>query len=249
MILPGSQIGDDSIVEAGAVVRGAIPPRSYVAGNPATVVSDAAAIDERSGPDVAGGPDWPYDGSNGDRADAEQHGRALLDRAGSSPGLGRPTRRIIDRLRGEHTLEQLVAEGLQLGERVSVARRAYLDPGRPWLIELGDDCVISDFAIILAHEPGPRKLAAGRLGSVVVGRRVFVAPGAILLPGSRIGDDSIIDVRAVVSGEIPPGSFVSGNPGCVVGDVEAMADQCRRAAAGGPPEGSGGYIRGSKARG
>ncbi|WP_395743769.1 acyltransferase [Prosthecobacter sp.] len=38
MILPGSTIGDHSIIAAGAIVRGAIPPRSIAAGIPAKVI-------------------------------------------------------------------------------------------------------------------------------------------------------------------------------------------------------------------
>jgi maltose O-acetyltransferase len=148
--------------------------------------------------------------------------------------MARLTRRVRDQLRGEQTLERLLTGGLQLGEGASVSPRAYLDPGRPWLITIGDQSVISEFAIVMAHDPGPKNPVATRSGRVVIGRRVFVAPGAIILPGTRIGDDCVIDVRAVVSGEIPPGSFVSGNPGRIVGDVEDIAEQCRRAAANAP---------------
>lgn len=38
LILPGVEIGDNSIVAAGAVVTKSVPPRSIVAGNPAVVV-------------------------------------------------------------------------------------------------------------------------------------------------------------------------------------------------------------------
>lgn len=38
MILPGVEIGDNSIVGAGAVVTKSVPPRSVVAGNPARII-------------------------------------------------------------------------------------------------------------------------------------------------------------------------------------------------------------------
>jgi maltose O-acetyltransferase len=37
MILAGSEIGEDAVIAAGAVVRGPIPPRVLAAGVPATV--------------------------------------------------------------------------------------------------------------------------------------------------------------------------------------------------------------------
>lgn len=157
--------------------------------------------------------------------------------AGRQPGmvLARLRRQAADRLRGARTLDQLLADGLQLGEGASVARGAYLDPGRPWLITIGEESVISAFAVIMAHDPRSKAhVGATRLARVVIGPRVFVAPHAIILPGTRIGEDSVIDVRAVVSGDIPPGSFVSGNPGRVVGSVQEMAQRVREAAANGP---------------
>jgi acetyltransferase-like isoleucine patch superfamily enzyme len=149
--------------------------------------------------------------------------------------VSRVTRRIADQLRGSPTLEQLIVDGLELGEGASVGPHAYLETGPPCLITIGDESIISDFAIIATKAPRSMPIVgAVQLAQVVIGCRVFVGPGAIILPGTRIGDDSIIDVRAVVSGEIPPGAFVSGNPGRIVGDVRAMAEQCRQAAADAP---------------
>lgn len=38
VILPGAQLGDGCIVQAGAVVAGSFPPNAIVGGNPATVI-------------------------------------------------------------------------------------------------------------------------------------------------------------------------------------------------------------------
>jgi len=42
-VLPGATIGDQAVVGAGAVVSGDVPPRTLVAGNPATVVRELTA--------------------------------------------------------------------------------------------------------------------------------------------------------------------------------------------------------------
>ncbi|MGR3491877.1 MAG: CatB-related O-acetyltransferase [Shimia sp.] len=49
-----------------------------------------------------------------------------------------------------------------------------------------------------------------------VGHDVWIGRGAAILPGARIGSGSIIGARAVVRGEVPPYSIVSGNPGHVI---------------------------------
>ena len=58
---------------------------------------------------------------------------------------------------------------------------------------------------------------------VLIGRRVFVGAGSIILAGSTIGENAIIGAGAVVRGEIPPDALVVGNPGEVVSSVEKMA--------------------------
>jgi acetyltransferase-like isoleucine patch superfamily enzyme len=53
-------------------------------------------------------------------------------------------------------------------------------------------------------------------GPIVIGENVWFARGATVLDGVRIGDDAIISVGSVVSGNIPPRSIASGNPAKVV---------------------------------
>lgn len=133
-------------------------------------------------------------------------------------------RRALQRVRGEPSLDHLVAQGLELGRSTYIARGVYLDPGHPWLITIGDEAGFAPGAIVLAHDASmKRHMGYTRIARVVIGNRVFVGAGAIILPGSRIGDDSIVGAGAVVRGDVPPGSVIVGNPGKVVSDVASAA--------------------------
>jgi acetyltransferase-like isoleucine patch superfamily enzyme len=55
--------------------------------------------------------------------------------------------------------------------------------------------------------------------AVVIGADVFIGAGAFVLPGTRIGDGSVVAAAAVVKGEIPPGVVVAGNPARVLRDL------------------------------
>jgi maltose O-acetyltransferase len=127
--------------------------------------------------------------------------------------LGRFRRRAISRLRGKPTIERLVAHGLQLGECVHISHELYIDGLHPWLISIGDYATLSPYVAIITHDASlVHHTGQTRLGRVVVGKRVYVGVGAILLPGTNIGDDSVVGAGAVVHGEIPPASIVMGNP-------------------------------------
>jgi maltose O-acetyltransferase len=139
--------------------------------------------------------------------------------------------RALQRVRGELNVDRLVAQGLELGRRTFVARNVYLDPGHPWLITIGDDSGLSPGAIVMVHDASmQRHMGCTRIARVVIGNRVFVGVGAIILPGSRIGDDSIVGAGAVVRGDIPPGSLVVGNPAKIVAEVKSVAEWHRQAA-------------------
>ncbi len=61
-----------------------------------------------------------------------------------------------------------------------------------------------------------------RFAPVSIGRRVWCAAGVFLHPGTTIGDNSFVNSRAVVSGEIPGDSIVEGHPAQVVNTMSRM---------------------------
>jgi maltose O-acetyltransferase len=145
--------------------------------------------------------------------------------------LSRLKRRVADRVRGQLSPDRLVALGLELGEGAFIARTAYVDPGFPWLITVGEEATLGPGVIILAHDASmQRHVRRTLIAPVLIGRRAFIGAGAIILPGSRIGDNSIVGAGAVVSGDVPPGSVVVGNPARIIGDVESTAKRHELAA-------------------
>jgi maltose O-acetyltransferase len=134
--------------------------------------------------------------------------------------------RTLRRLRGEQDVKSLVAQGLELGPNVYIGQRVFLDAGNPWLITIGEGSVLTSGTVVLAHD-GSTRLHTGctRIARTVIGKRVFVGAGAVILAGSAVGDECIIGPLTVVRGEIPPRSIVVGNPGCVVADVDSFASR------------------------
>jgi maltose O-acetyltransferase len=151
------------------------------------------------------------------------------------PALSRLKRRIADRARGQLSPDRLVALGLELGKGAFIARNVYIDPGFPWLITIGDEATLAPAVIVLAHDASmQRHMRHTLIAPVVIGKRVFIGAGAIILAGSRIGDDAVVGAGAVVSGHIPAGSIVAGNPARIIGDVESTSRRHRQAASQAP---------------
>jgi acetyltransferase-like isoleucine patch superfamily enzyme len=80
---------------------------------------------------------------------------------------------------------------------------------------LGADTIIvdTDFhpvdSLDRRHAPLPEPSARD---AVTIGRNVFLGAGAMILPGSWIGDDAVVGAGSVVRGRVEAGSVVAGEP-------------------------------------
>lgn len=113
-------------------------------------------------------------------------------------------------------LDLLVSNGFKHGKNFKMYD-CNIDFGHCWLIEVGDDVVLTN-CTILAHDGSTKHyLGKSKIGRVIIGDRVFVGHKATILCGVTIGDDVIIGVNTVVTRDIPSNSVVVGYPGKIIG--------------------------------
>lgn len=89
-------------------------------------------------------------------------------------------------------------------------------------IAIGDDCRIGDYVAISDSDFHP--VEEGRpvtRAPVVIGRNVWLARSAVVLPGARVGDHAVIAAGSVVRGEIPPRTLAAGSPARVIRTLQA----------------------------
>lgn len=110
--------------------------------------------------------------------------------------------------------------GALIGDNVRIQSGAYIVGGTV----IGDGTFIAP-SVTSANDPHIARFGLADYrdrGQVapIIGRRVFVGVGAILLPGVNIGDGAVIGAGAVVTGDVPPGARImaAGVRGLVVGN-------------------------------
>jgi maltose O-acetyltransferase len=136
-----------------------------------------------------------------------------LRRVSMSDEIRKVRKRAVSRLRGRPVLERLVAQGLELGESTHISQNIYIDGLHPWLITIEDYVTLAPFVSIITHDTSlAQHTGQTRLGRVTLRKRAYIGVGATILPGTTIGEDSVVAAGAVVHGDIPPGSLVMGNP-------------------------------------
>lgn len=88
-------------------------------------------------------------------------------------------------------------------------------------ITIGDDTFIGPNAqlITINHLRDPRRRATTVCRPIVIGDRVWVGAGAIILQGVTVGDDAIVGAGAIVTHDVPAGAIVAGNPARVIGQI------------------------------
>ena len=109
-------------------------------------------------------------------------------------------------------------EKLRIGPGCNIANRVTINLDGD--VRLGSNVSLGPFVRIYSgtHAIGPgsnRRAPQVVAKPVVVEDGCWIGLGAMLLPGVRVGRGSIVAAGAVVEGEIPPDSYVAGNPGKV----------------------------------
>ncbi|SFC85202.1 sugar O-acetyltransferase [Pseudoalteromonas denitrificans] len=106
------------------------------------------------------------------------------------------------------------ADQLTLGDRVYInINCTILDGGE---VRIGEDSLIGPNVQILTvtHDINPteRLKKNNYAQEVTIGKNVWIAAGVIILPGVKIGDNSVIGAGSLVSKNVDPDSLYLGNP-------------------------------------
>ena len=100
-----------------------------------------------------------------------------------------------------------------------------LDKLYPRGIHIGENTLVAGGVTILSHDHCKR---VGNnqpfLIDTFIGKNCFIAVGAIILPGVKIGDEVIVGAGAVVTKDVPSNTVVAGNPASIIRENIKMND-------------------------
>ena len=134
--------------------------------------------------------------------------------AGFSIGQGSSFVRPVTVLSGAAFEENLV-----IGKRVLISNNVTINVDA--MVSVADDVSIGPFVKIYTAShpigPGSHRMmwqVAGK--SVTIERGVWIGLGATILPGVVLGQGSVIGASSIVTSNVPPNTYVEGNPAEVV---------------------------------
>jgi acetyltransferase-like isoleucine patch superfamily enzyme len=121
--------------------------------------------------------------------------------------------------------EQIAAYHRNRGATVGVGCYLPYDIGsEPYLISFGDAVLVSVGVVFATHDGATwvisdRNPGANRFGRIHVGSRSFIGANSVLLPGTTLGERTVVGAGAVVKGTFPEGVVLAGVPARVIGPV------------------------------
>lgn len=101
--------------------------------------------------------------------------------------------------------------GMDVDKTAKISPSARLDHTYPKGIHIGKFSFIAGGSLILSHDYS-RKMHT----DTWIGEYCFIGMDAIVLPGNRIGDHSVVGAGSVVTKDVPPHTIVAGNPAKII---------------------------------
>jgi maltose O-acetyltransferase len=117
---------------------------------------------------------------------------------------------------GSHIYPNVVIhcpEKVRIGKRVNIAEFVHIWGGGG--VDIGDNVIIASHVVITSqtHNKYAKVFRDSKeISRVYVEPNCWIGAGAIILPGIRIGEGSIIGAQAVVTKDVAPGSMMVGVP-------------------------------------
>jgi acetyltransferase-like isoleucine patch superfamily enzyme len=111
---------------------------------------------------------------------------------------------------------QLPESSFKLGSRTIILQLASINPTKP--VTIGDDTGIGGHCLIFTHGAWLNALDGYPVTyePVTLGNSVWLPWRVFVMPGTTIGDGSVIGANSLVQGTIPPRSLAVGSPAKVI---------------------------------
>lgn len=120
-----------------------------------------------------------------------------------------------------------ISEWRKAGVSVGENCRIYCD--RPinrdsFLLHIGNNVTISNGTVFLCHDNAPIKVSEGKytdvFGEIYIGDNCFIGNRAIIMPGVRLAENTIVGAGSVVThSQLVPGYIIAGNPSRIICSV------------------------------
>ena len=134
----------------------------------------------------------------------------------------------------ESRVKYLRKQGCKIGEKTRLLCGIKSFGTEPYLVEIGEDCLLSGDLNFFTHDGGVKVLNSlnffdgkrmDKVGKIVIGNNCFIGYGTKIMPGVTIGDNVIVGAGAIVTKDVPSNHIVAGVPAKVICTIEEFYEK------------------------
>ena len=120
-------------------------------------------------------------------------------------------------------------QGCKIGAKTRLLCSTGCFGTEPYLVEIGEDCLLSSNLSFFTHDGGVKVLNSlnyfdgermDKVGKIVIGNNCFIGSGTKILPGVTIGDNVIVGAGSIVTKDVPSNVVVAGVPARVICTID-----------------------------
>ena len=126
-------------------------------------------------------------------------------------------------------VKYLREKGCKIGEKTRLLCGIGCFGTEPYLVEIGEDCLLSSNLSFFTHDGGVKVLNSlnyfdgkfmDKVGKIVIGNNCFIGNGTKIMPGVTIGDNVIVGAGSIVTKDVPSNVIVAGVPARVICTID-----------------------------
>lgn len=127
----------------------------------------------------------------------------------------------------EQKRKYLIKKGCNIGKNTRIISNISSFGTEPYLIEIGDNCLISSDVTFLTHDGGVSVLnnlnyfnKMDMLAPIKIGNNCFIGAKSCIMPGVKVGNNCVIGFGSIVTKNVPDNSVVCGVPAKVIKSID-----------------------------
>lgn len=120
---------------------------------------------------------------------------------------------------------RLQRSGAKVGQEVFIGRHTYVELENASLLTIEDRVVLAAHTKIILHDSSLNNITGApiRYAPVVLRHQCYIGANTTILPGSEVGQSTIVGANSLVKGTLKPHSVYVGQPAkylCSIKDLE-----------------------------